>query len=141
LRWAKVANCAPTDETFVGTELTGVMTGVIFARTGGSCAGRFATETIEKPISFVETSGMIGGICAPIVATCAMIVVTSGMTVAASDATTEGKVSSVPGGGPRERRLASPAAAFSSCEQRAPTDEQGSVRALRCLRLGVSDIL
>jgi len=118
LRWAKVANCAPTDETFVGTEWTGVMTGgtfaligVIFARTGGSCAGRFATETIEKPIICVETSGMISVICAPIGATCAMIVVTYGMTAATPDAITEGKFSSVPGG------RAARAAAGESCRR------------------------
>jgi hypothetical protein len=96
LRWAKAATCAPTDETFVGTALTGVMTGVIFAKTGGSCAGRFATETIEKPIIFVETSGMISEIYAPIGATCAVIVETSGTTVTTFDATTEAKFPSVP---------------------------------------------
>ena len=110
-----------------GKVMTGgtfALIGVIFARTGGGCAGRFATETIEKPIICVETSGMISVICAPIGATCAMIVVTYGMTAATPDATTEGKFSSVPGGGPRERRLASPAAAFRNCEPGAATDER-----------------
>jgi hypothetical protein len=105
LRWAKAVKFAPTDEIFVGTALTGGMTGgtfaltgVIFATTGGSCAGRFATETIEKPIIFVEICGMISEICAPIGATCAVIVGTSGMTVATFDATTEAKFPGVPGG-------------------------------------------
>jgi hypothetical protein len=118
LRWAKAANCAPTDETFVATELPGVMTGeifaligVIFTRTGGSCGARFGTETTEKPVIFGETSGMTSEICAPIGTTCAMIVVTSGMTVAAFDATTEGKFSSVPWG------RAARAAAGESCRR------------------------
>ncbi len=125
--------------------MTGVMTGetfalidVIFRRTGGSCVGRCGTGTIVKPVIFVETSGMTSEICAPIGATCAMTVVTSGMTVATFDATAEGKFSAVPRGeGPRERRLASPAAAFRSCEQTSGDKRAMSVGAARSLRLGV----